>query len=152
MENNLNGIRRLSLISLGYEDGFQAKPVHNYDVYISEKKYNKMLSDEKKIPLNWLKQVWQYALYLFQLAYKSISMAITAIFVILFLSFITTDPVKAINVDDLINIVVNGTQVFSFLAFIFIILFDARFRSPVNVFENEVLKKLYKKAQESNGL
>jgi len=49
MENNLNGIRRLSLISLGYEDGFQTKPVHNYDVYISEKKYNKMLSDEKKI-------------------------------------------------------------------------------------------------------
>lgn len=142
MENNLNGIRRLSLISLGYEDGFQAKPVHNYDVYISE----------KNTIINWLKQVWQYALYLFQLAYKSISMAITAIFVILFLSFITTDPVKAINVDDLISLVMNGTQVFSFLAFIFIILFDARFRSPVNVFENEVLKKLYKKAQESNGL
>lgn len=108
MENNLNGIRRLSLISLGYEDGFQAKPVHNYDVYISEKKYNKMLSDEKKIPLNWFKQVWQYALYLFQLAYKSISIAITAIFVILFLSFITTDPVKAINVDDEIKKIKEG--------------------------------------------
>ena len=110
-----------------------------------------MLSDEKKIPLNWFKQVWQYALYLFQLAYKSISIAITAIFVILFLSFITTDPVKAINVDDLISLVVSGIQVFSFFALIFNILFDARFRSPVNVFENEVLKKLYKKAQESNG-
>ena len=79
-------------------------------------------------------------------------MAITAIFVILFLSFITTDPVKAISVDDLIHLVVNGTQVFSFLAFIFIILFDARFRSPVNVFEEEVFKKLYKKAEENNSL
>lgn len=151
MENNLNGIRRLSL-NVDSEKGFKAKPVHIYDVCLDEKEYKKMLSDEKKIPLNWFKQVWQYALYLFQLAYKSISMAITAIFVILFLSFITTDPVKAINVDDLINIVVSGTQVFSFFAFIFIILFDARFRSPVNVFEEEVFKKLYKKAEESNSL
>lgn len=149
MENNLNGVRRLSL---GYEEGFKAKPVHNYDVYLSEKEYKKMLSDEKKIPLNWLKQIWQYALYLFQLAYKSISMAITTIFVILFLSFITTDPVKAINVDDLIHLVVNGTQVFSFFACMFIILFNPRFRSPVNVFEEEVFKKLYKKAEESNRL
>lgn len=151
MENNLNGIRRLSL-NVDSEEGFKAKPVHIYDVCLDEKEYKKMLLDEKKIPLNWFKQVWQYALYLFQLAYKSISMAITAIFVILFLSFITTDPVKAINVDDLISLVMNGIQVFSFFALIFNILFDARFRSPVNVFEKEVFKKLYKKAQESNGL
>ena len=128
MENNLNGIRRLSL-NVYPEEGFKAKPVHIYDVCLDEKEYKKMLSDE-----------------------KSISMAITTIFVILFLSFITTDPVKAISVDDLIHLVVNGTQVFSFLAFIFIILFDARFRSPVNVFEEEVFKKLYKKAEENNSL
>lgn len=119
MENNLNGIRRLSL-NVYSEEGFKAKPVHIYDVCLDEKEYKKMLSDEKKIPLNWLKQIWQYALYLFQLAYKSISMAITTIFVILFLSFITTDPVKAINVDDLIHLVVNGTQVFSFFTCMFI--------------------------------
>lgn len=151
MEDNLNGIRRLSL-NVDSEEGFKAKPVHIYDVCLDEKEYKKMLSDEKKIPLNWFKQVWQYALYLFQLAYKSISIAITAIFVILFLSFITTDPVKAINVDDLISLVMNGIQVFSFFALIFNILFDARFRTPVNVFEEEVFKKLYKKAEESNSL
>ena len=67
MEDNLNGIRRLSL-NVDSEEGFKAKPVHIYDVCLDEKEYKKMLSDEKKIPLNWFKQVWQYALYLFQLA------------------------------------------------------------------------------------
>ena len=54
MEDNLNGIRRLSL-NVDSEEGFKAKPVHIYDVCLDEKEYKKMLSDEKKIPLNWFK-------------------------------------------------------------------------------------------------
>lgn len=50
MENNLNGIRRLSL-NVDSEEGFKAKPVHIYDVCLDEKEYKKMLSDKRKFHL-----------------------------------------------------------------------------------------------------
>ena len=85
-EEAIKGIRNIN-ISLA-EREFKAKPIYAYDVFISEKEYAEMLANEKKSLRNWTLQIWYYLLYFARLAYKSVSIALSIIFVMLFFSFI----------------------------------------------------------------
>ena len=110
-EEAIKGIRNIN-INLA-EREFKAKPIYAYDVFISEKEYAEMLANEKKSLRNWTLQIWYYFLYFARLAYKSVSIALSIIFVMLFFSFITNDPVKAIDVDELIHLIRNLTPLMS---------------------------------------
>ena len=110
-----------------------------------------MLANEKKSLRNWTLQIWYYFLYFARLAYKSVSIALSIIFVMLFFSFITNDPVKAIDVDELIHLIRNLTPLMSIFACVILLLSNPSLRHPKNIFMIEVLKKLYGKAQENNN-
>ena len=125
-EEAIKGIRKIN-ISLA-EREFKAKPIYAYDVFISEN-----------------------ILYFARLAYKSVSIALSIIFVMLFFSFITNDPVKAIDVDQLILLIRNLTPLMSIFACVILLLSNPSLRYPKNIFMIEVLKKLYVKAQENNN-
>ena len=148
-EEAIKGIRNIN-ISLA-EREFKAKPIYAYDVFISEKEYAEMLANEKKSLRNWTLQIWYYFLYFARLAYKSVSIALSIIFVMLFFSFITNDPVKAIDVDELIHLIINLTPLMSIFACVILLLSNPSLRHPKNIFMIEVLKKLYGKAQENNN-
>ena len=148
-EEAITGIRKIN-ISLA-EREFKAKPIYAYDVFISEKEYAEMLANEKKSLRNWAYQIWYYILYFARLAYKSVSVALSIIFVILFFSFITNDPVKAMSLDELILIIRSLTPLISIFACVILLLSNPSLRYPKNIFMIEVLKKLYGKAQENNN-
>lgn len=148
-EEAIKGIRNIN-ISLA-EREFKAKLIYAYDVFISEKEYAEMLANEKKSLRNWSLQIWHYFLYFARLAYKSVSIALSIIFVMLFFSFITNDPVKAIDVDELILIIRNLTPLMSIFTWVILLLSNPSLRHPKNIFMVEVLKKLYGKAQENNN-
>ena len=148
-EEAITGIRKIN-ISLA-EREFKAKPIYAYDVFISEKEYAEMLANEKKSLRNLALQIWHYILYFARLAYKSVSIALSIIFVMLFFSFITNDPVKAIDVDELILVIRNLTPLMSIFACVILLLSNPSLRYPKNIFMIEVLKKLYGKAQENNN-
>jgi hypothetical protein len=148
-EEAITGIRKIN-ISLA-EREFKAKPTYAYDIFISEKEYAEMLANEKKSLRNWALQIWHYILYFARLAYKSVSIALSIIFVMLFFSFITNDPVKAIDVDELILLIRNLTPLMSIFACVILLLSNPSLRYPKNIFMIEVLKKLYGKAQENNN-
>lgn len=148
-EEAIKGIRNIN-INLA-EREFKAKPIYAYDVFISEKEYAEMLANEKKSLRNWTLQIWYYFLYFARLAYKSVSIALSIIFVMLFFSFITNDPVKAIDVDELIHLIRNLTPLMSIFACVILLLSNPSLRHPKNIFMIEVLKKLYGKAQENNN-
>lgn len=144
-EEAIKGIRNINM-SLA-EREFKAKPIYTYDVFISEKEYAEMLANEKKSLRNWAFQIWYYFLYFARLAYKSVSIALSIIFVMLFFSFITNDPIKAIDVDELILLIRNLTPLMSMFACFILWLSNPSLRYPKNIFMIEVLKKLYGKAQ-----
>ncbi|MBS7021654.1 MAG: hypothetical protein KH127_00270 [Haemophilus parainfluenzae] len=148
-EEAITGIRKIN-ISLA-EREFKAKPIYAYDVFISEKEYAEMLANEKKSLRNWAYQIWYYILYFARLAYKSVSVALSIIFVILFFSFITNDPVKAMSLDELILLIRSLTPLISVFACVILLLSNPSLRYPKNIFMIEVLKKLYGKAQENNN-
>ena len=148
-EEAIKGIRKIN-ISLA-EREFKAKPIYAYDVFISEKEYAEMLANEKKSLRNWAYQIWYYILYFARLAYKSVSVALSIIFVILFFSFITNDPVKAMSLDELILLIRSLTPLISVFACVILLLSNPSLRYPKNIFMIEVLKKLYGKAQENNN-
>lgn len=148
-EEAITGIRKIN-ISLA-EREFKAKPIYAYDVFISEKEYAEMLANEKKSLRNWAYQIWYYILYFARLAYKSVSVALSIIFVILFFLFITNDPVKAISLDELILLIRNLTPLTSIFSCVVLLLSNPSLRYPKNIFMVEVLKKLYRKAQENNN-
>ena len=148
-EEAITGIRKIN-ISLA-EREFKAKPIYAYDVFISEKEYAEMLANEKKSLRNWAYQIWYYILYFARLAYKSVSVALSIIFVILFFSFITDDPVKAMSLDELILLIRSLTPLISVFACVILLLSNPSLRYPKNIFMIEVLKKLYGKAQENNN-
>jgi hypothetical protein len=110
-----------------------------------------MLANEKKSLRNWAYQIWYYILYFARLAYKSVSVALSIIFVILFFSFITNDPVKAMSLDELILLIRSLTPLISVFACVILLLSNPSLRYPKNIFMIEVLKKLYGKAQENNN-
>ena len=148
-EEAITGIRKIK-INLA-EREFKAKPVHVYDVFITEKEYTEMLANEKKSLRNWAYQIGYYILYFVRLTYKSVSVALNIIFVILFFSFITNDPVKAISLDELILLIRNLTPLTSIFSCFVLLLSNPSLRYPKNIFMVEVLKKLYRKAQENNN-
>lgn len=69
----------------------------------------------------------------------------------LFFSFITNDPVKAIDVDELIILIRTLTPLMSIFSCIILLLSNPNLGHFKNIFEIEVLKKLYGKAQENNN-
>lgn len=148
-EEAITGIRKINISSVERE--FKAKPVYTYDVFISEKEYMEMLVNEKKSLRNCVFQIWYYILYFATLAYQSVSAALIIIFVMLFFSFITNDPVKAIDVNNLILLIRNLTPLTSIFTCIILLLSNPSARHPKNIFMIEILKKLYKKAQENNN-
>ena len=148
-EEAITGIRKIN-ISLA-EREFKAKPIYAYDVFISEKEYAEMLANEKKSLRNWAYQIWYYILYFARLTYKSVSVALSIIFVILFFSFITNDPVKVMSLDELILLIRSLTPLISIFACVVLLLSNPSLRYPKNIFMVEVLKKLYRKAQENNN-
>lgn len=148
-EEAITGIRKISISSV--ERKFKAEPIYAYDVFISEKEYMEMLANEKKSLRNWALQIWYYILHFARLVYQSVSIALSIIFVMLFFSFITNDPVKAIDVNDLILLIKNLTPLMSIFACVILLLSNPSARHPKNIFMIEILKKLYKKAQENNN-
>lgn len=148
-EEAITSIRKINISSVERE--FKAEPIYAYDVFISEKEYMEMLANEKKSLHNLALQIWYYILYFATLAYKSVSAALIIIFVMLFFSFITNNPVKAIDVNDLILLIRNLTPLISIFACVILLLSNPSARHPKNIFMIEILKKLYKKAQENNN-
>ena len=69
----------------------------------------------------------------------------------LFFSFITNDPVKAMSLDELILLIRSLTPLISIFACVVLLLSNPSLRYPKNIFMVEVLKKLYRKAQENNN-
>ena len=150
--NQKDNADRIRVICTSLEQQeFEAKPVHTYDIFMRENEYQEMLPNEKKSLLNWTFQIWHYFLYFARLAYKSVSIALSIIFVMLFFSFITNDPVKAIDIDELILLIRNLTPLMSIFACVILLLSNPSLRYPKNIFMIEVLKKLYGKAQENNN-
>lgn len=148
-EEAIKGIRKIN-ISLA-EREFKAKPVYAYDVFISAKEYAEMLANEKKSLRNWALQIWHYILFFVRLFYKSVGIALSIIFAMLFFSFIINDPVKAIDVDELIILIRTLTPLMSIFSCIILLLSNPNLGHFKNIFEIEVLKKLYGKAQENNN-
>ncbi len=61
------------------------------------------------------------------------------------------ESLKAIDVDELILLIRNLTPLMSIFACVILLLSNPSLRYPKNIFEIEVLKKLYGKAQENNN-
>ncbi|MDE8035216.1 hypothetical protein OQ257_08570 [Actinobacillus equuli subsp. equuli] len=148
-EDAISRIRIISTDMVHCE--FEAKPVYIYDIHLSYKEYTEMLLSEKKILRNWILQIWQYILYFLILTYKSAIISLEMIILMIIYAFITTEPVKATNFNEIILTIRTLIIPLSVLSCCILLFLNPNLRHPKNIFRNEVIKKLYKKAQENNN-
>ncbi|PJG82800.1 hypothetical protein [Caviibacterium pharyngocola] len=133
-EDNVSRIK--CAITSADQRKFEAKPVYTYDIYLSKDEYNEMLLSEKKILRNWILQFWQYILYFSTLAYKSAIISLELIILMIFFAFITTEPVKSINPNEIILIIRNPIAPLSVFSCFILLLLNPYLRHPPNIFRN----------------
>lgn len=111
---------------------------------MSKDTYRKLLIDEIKNPINWVRQIAIFLLSIINLIYKSIALGFSAFF-ILFIFNLSYFKELA-NSDEYVSIVIHHISIFSYVAILMILtlklISTKRIVLVRNIFKEEIFRKL----------
>ncbi|MFC1040758.1 hypothetical protein ACFGWM_03330 [Pasteurella multocida] len=111
---------------------------------MSKDTYRKLLIDEIKNPINWVRQIAIFLLSIINFIYKSIALGFSA-FLILFVFNLSYFKELA-NSDEYVSIVIHHISIFSLVAILMILILELISTKRIvlvrNIFKEEIFRKL----------